>query len=278
MRTYRHAPNVGSRKSWAAGDATARAVRLAMMALTGEMGIPTVLSVSRWGFIDVCLKGRPLVLKQTFGTYVMENILFKISYPAEFHAQTAVECAVQLHPQVEDRWHLIDKIAIQTHESAIRIISKTGKLDNAADRDHCLQSMVAVGLIAGDLQAHHYEDDYHHKTPLVDELSAKMQIEENLNYSKDYLDPQKRSIANAMQIFFLDGTHTPMIAIEYPLGHRKRRSAGIPILELKFNKAMQEMFHGQKASKIVKLMSNQTVLEAVPANAFMELLIPDEEN
>ena len=273
LRTYRHAPNAGSRKSWAAGDATSRAVRLAMISMTGEMGIPGVLTAPTWGFQDVSFGGKSLAFKQDFGTYVMENILFKISFPAEFHSQTAVECAVQLHPQIKDRFDAIDRIEVITHESAIRIISKTGTLDNAADRDHCLQYMIAVGLIEGDLEAKHYEDDYHHNTPLIETLRDKMVISENKQYSVDYLDPDKRSIANSLQIFFKDGSHTEAIEIEYPIGHRRRRDEGIPVLESKFLKALKDTYTIDKAEAIMDLCLNAPKLQETPANAFMDLFV-----
>ncbi|MGD8556734.1 MAG: bifunctional 2-methylcitrate dehydratase/aconitate hydratase, partial [Chromatiales bacterium] len=243
LRTYRHAPNAGSRKSWAAGDATSRAVRLAMMTMKGEMGIPGVLTAPQWGFYDVLFshtnkdmalkpeKEREFKFTQAYGSYVMENILFKISFPAEFHSQTACECAVQLHPEVKDRLDEIEKIVITTHESAIRIISKVGPLANPADRDHCLQYMTAVPLIFGDLVAEHYEDDFHKAHPIIDELRDKMEIVEDERYTREYLEPDKRSIANAIQVFFKDGSSTEKVAVEYPIGHRRRRDEGIPVLE-----------------------------------------------
>src|SRR5476649_455778 len=210
LRTYRHAPNTGSRKSWAAGDATSRAVRLALIAMTGEMGYPSVLTAKTWGFEDVSFKGKPLVLARPLGSYVMENVLFKISFPAEFHAQTAVECAVQLYPLVKDKLDNITRIELTTHESAIRIIDKSGPLNNPADRDHCLQYMTAIGLIFGNLTAADYEDNVA-ADPRIDALRAKMTVIEDKQYSKDYLDADKRSIANAVQIFFKDGTKTDRI-------------------------------------------------------------------
>ena len=223
LRTYRHAPNTGSRKSWAAGDATSRAVRLALIAMTGEMGYPSALSAKTWGFQDVSFRGQPVVLARPLGSYVMEHVLFKISFPAEFHAQTAVEAAIQLHPRAQGRLGEIARIELTTHESAIRIIDKSGPLHNPADRDHCLQYMAAIGLIFGDLTAAHYEDGVA-ADPRIDALRAKMVVAEDKSYSRDYLDPDKRSIANAVQVFFTDGSATPKIAVEYPIGHR--RSAG----------------------------------------------------
>ena len=222
LRTYRHTPNTGSRKSWAAGDATSRAVRLALMALKGEMGYPSALTAKTWGFYHVLFKGKPFRFKRPFGSYVMENVLFKISFPAEFHAQTAVECALLLHPEVKDRIGDIRKIVITTHESAIRIIDKKGPLHNPADRDHCIQYMTAIGLLKGNLTAADYEDDVA-RDPRVDALRAKMTCVENRQYTRDYLDPNKRSIANAVQVFFKDGTKTANVVVEYPVGHRRRR-------------------------------------------------------
>ncbi len=226
LRTYRHAPNAGSRKSWAAGDATSRAVRLAMMTMDGEMGMPSVLTTPEWGFYDVSFKGKEFSFSKNYGSYVMENILFKISYPAEFHAQTAVECALLLYPQIKEKLNEIEKIEITTHESALRIIDKTGTLDNPADRDHCMQYMIAVAIIKGDLVAEFYEDTFHKKNPLIDDLRNKMVLKEDKRYSKDYLADDKRSIANALQVFFKDGSQTDKIEVEYPLGHRQRRHEG----------------------------------------------------
>src|SRR5438128_8198993 len=223
LRTYRHTPNTGSRKSWAAGDATSRGVRLALIAKTGEMGYPSALTAKTWGFYDVLFKGQPFKFQRPYGSYVMENVLFKISFPAEFHAQTAVECAMQLHPLVKDRLNEIAKITIRTHESAIRIIDKKGPLSNPADRDHCIQYMVAVPLIHGRLTAADYEDDIA-ADPRIDALRAKMVCVEDHQFSKDYLDPDKRSIANAIGIEFEDGTKLEEVVVEYPIGHRRRRS------------------------------------------------------
>ena len=233
LRLYRHTPNTGPRKSWAAGDATSRGVRLALMAMQGEMGYPSALTAKQWGFYDVLFKGKPFILGRPLGSYVMENVLFKISFPAEFHAQTAVEAAFHLHNQVKDRIEQIDKVIITTHESAIRIIDKSGPLHNPADRDHCIQYMTAVGLIFGELTADHYEDTIA-RDPRIDALRAKMICVEDSQYSKDYLDPQKRSIANAVQVFFKDGSSTEKVVVEYPIGHRRRRAEGMPLLVKKF--------------------------------------------
>ncbi|MEI8593647.1 bifunctional 2-methylcitrate dehydratase/aconitate hydratase [Photobacterium sp. Hal280] len=271
LRTYRHAPNAGSRKSWAAGDATSRAVRLAMITMKGEMGLPSVLTAPKWGYYDVLFNGQPFRLNQDFGSYVMENVLFKISFPAEFHAQTAVECAVTLHDQVKDRLDDIERIEVTTHESAIRIISKSGDLANPADRDHCLQYMIAVPLIYGDLIAEHYEDDFHRGDSRIDALRSKMEIIEDKRYSAEYLESDKRSIANAIQIFFSDGTSTDKVAVEYPIGHRRRREEGIPVLERKFRRNLLTRFPQGMSDKIVDLCSDQARLEATPVNEFMAL-------
>lgn len=247
LRTYRHAPNTGSRKSWAAGDATSRGVRLALIAERGEMGYAQALSAKGWGFQDVLFKGKEITLQRPLGSYVMENILFKISFPAEFHAQTAVECAFKLHYQVKEKLDDIKKISIKTHESAIRIISKTGPLHNPADRDHCLQYMIAIGLIYGNLQAKHYEDDIANDAR-IDKLRDLMSVEENLDYSKDYLDADKRSISNAIEVEFNDGSTTDLIAVEYPIGHKRRREEGIPQLIEKFKSALLDTFQEEVAT------------------------------
>ncbi len=272
LRTYRHSPNTGSRKSWAAGDATSRAVRLALMAAKGEMGYPSVLSAKGWGFYDVLFKGQPFKFTRKFGSYVMENVLFKISFPAEFHAQTAVECAIQLHPQVKDRLNEINKVVITTHESAIRIIDKKGPLNNPADRDHCIQYMAAIGLIKGNLTAADYEDDVAHD-PRVDALRDKMECIEHKPWSQDYLDPQKRSIANAIQVFFKDGSKTGNVAVEYPIGHRRRRKDGIPLLEAKFRTNLARRFPEKQRAAIEALCSDQKKLEATPVNEFVDLMV-----
>ncbi|MEZ8093632.1 bifunctional 2-methylcitrate dehydratase/aconitate hydratase [Photobacterium swingsii] len=271
LRTYRHAPNAGSRKSWAAGDATSRAVRLAMITMKGEMGLPSVLTAPQWGFYDVQFKGEEFKVNQAFDSYVMENVLFKISFPAEFHAQTAVECAVKLHQQVKDRLDDIERIEITTHESAIRIISKVGDLANPADRDHCLQYMIAVPLIHGDLMAEHYEDDFHRGDPRIDMLREKMQVQEDKRYSAEYLEDDKRSIANAIQVFFTDGSSTEKVAVEYPIGHRRRRQEGIPVLERKFVRNLQTRFPVATSQSIFELCSDQAKLESTSVNDFMAM-------
>lgn len=272
LRTYRHAPNTGSRKSWAAGDATSRGVRLALMALKGEMGYPSALSAKTWGFYDVLFRGREFEFQRPYGSYVMENILFKLSFPAEFHAQTAVECALKLHPSVQKSLDSIDKIIISTHESALRIIDKKGPLNNPADRDHCLQYMVAVGLITGKLTATDYEDEVA-SDPRIDALREKIQCLENPRYSADYLDPEKRSIANAIQIFFTDGTKTDDVAVEYPIGHRRRRREGVPVLEAKFKTNLARRFPAKQLQQICALCLDQAALEATPVNEFVDLLV-----
>ncbi|TPW25458.1 2-methylcitrate dehydratase [Marinobacter nauticus] len=284
LRTYRHAPNAGSRKSWAAGDATSRGVRLADIAMRGEMGIPGVLTAPQWGFYDVLFSktnrdqalkpesSRSFALPQPFGSYVMENILFKISFPAEFHAQTAAEAAVTLHPQVKGRLEDIDRIEITTHESAIRIISKQGKLANPADRDHCLQYMTAVPLIFGNLTAEHYEDSFHQAHPEIDRLREKMQVIEDERYTREYLEADKRSIANAIQVFFRDGSSTDKVAVEYPIGHRRRREEGMPLLVEKFRANLQTRFPAQKCDAIMDSCASLGRLEVMPVHEFVSQL------
>ncbi|MFT6825145.1 MAG: 2-methylcitrate dehydratase [Pseudohongiellaceae bacterium] len=273
LRTYRHSPNAGPRKSWAAGDATSRAVRLADFTMRGEIGYPSVLTAPTWGFYDVSFNGKPFEFTRTYGSYVMENILFKISFPAEFHSQTAAEASVQLHPEVKDRLSEIEKIVIHTHESAIRIISKSGPLNNPADRDHCLQYMTAVPLAFGNLVAEDYEDSFHAANPIIDELREKMEIHENPTYSKEYLEPEKRSIANAMQVFFKDGSSTEQVEINYPVGHRRRREEGIPLLEEKFKANLATRFPAKRSAKIFDLCKDQKALEQTAVNDFMDLFV-----
>ena len=276
LRTYRHAPNTGSRKSWAAGDATSRAVRLALMVMKGEMGYPSALSAKTWGFYDVLFKGKPFEFTQAYGSYVMENVLFKISFPAEFHAQTAVECALALHPNNIDlidtleKIDNIDRIEITTHESAIRIIDKTGPLNNPADRDHCIQYMTAIGLLKGNLTAQDYEDEVAND-PRVDALREKMTCIEKPEYTKDYLDPDKRSIANAVQIFYKDGSSSEQVAVEYPIGHRRRRSEGIPELIKKFEINLKREFDDTQSEKIMNLNLDIDLLQKTPVNEYVDL-------
>ncbi len=271
LRTYRHAPNTGSRKSWAAGDATSRGVHLALLTLKGEMGYPSALSAPRWGFQDVLFKGQPVTLERPLGSYVMENILFKVSFPAEFHAQTAVEAALRLHPLVRDRLDQIERIELTTHEAAIRIISKVGPLHNYADRDHCLQYMVAVPLIFGGLTADDYTDAVA-ADPRIDALRARMVVTEDPQWSREYLDPAKRSIANAVQVFFKDGSATERIAVEYPIGHRARRSEGIPKLQRKFAQALAGHYSARRVDQIADVCLDARRLEQTPVNEFMDLL------
>lgn len=276
LRTYRHAPNTGSRKSWAAGDATSRAVRLALMTMQGEMGYPTALTAKTWGFYDVLFDGKSFSFQRDFGSYVMENVLFKISFPAEFHAQTAVECALALHGREREKLgsvekiHQIKRILISTHESAIRIIDKTGPLHNPADRDHCIQYMVAVGLLKGNLTAQDYEDEMA-QDPRIDLLREKMVCEEYPSYTKDYLDPEKRSIANAIQVFYADGSMSEKVAVEYPIGHKRRRKEGIPKLVDKFKTNLARQFDREKAAKILEISLDQNTLEATPVNDYVDL-------
>ena len=271
LRAYRHAPNAGPRKSWAAGDATSRAVRLAMLVLRGEIGCPGALSAPVWGFYDVAFGGTRFAFQRPYGSYVMENVLFKISFPAEFHAQTAVEAAVKLHPQVAPRLDAVERIVLTTHESAIRIISKTGKLDNPADRDHCLQYMAAVALLKGDLAAEDYEDAAA-RDPRIDQLRERMAVEEDRRYSREYHEPEKRSIANAVQVFFADGSSTDKVAVEYPIGHRRRRAEGIPLLLAKFERNLATRFPPAQAERIFGLCMDAEALAATPVNEFQELL------
>ena len=273
LRAYRHAPNAGSRKSWAAGDATSRAVRLAMITMAGEMGMPSVLSTPEWGFYDVSFKGREFSFSKSYGTYVMENILFKISFPAEFHAQTAVECAVLLYPEIKEKLNEIERIEVTTHESALRIIDKTGALDNPADRDHCMQYMLAVAMIKGDLVAEFYEDSFHQQNSLIDKLRNKMILKEDKRYSKDYLADDKRSIANALQIFFKDGSQTDKVEVEYPIGHRNRRQEGIPLLERKFFNSLKSIYSKEHSNRIYSLCLDKEKIEQTPVNEFMDMFV-----
>ena len=273
LRTYRHAPNTGSRKSWAAGDATSRAVRLALMTLRGEMGYPSALSARTWGFYHVLFKGKSFKFKRKYRSYVMENVLFKISFPAEFHAQTAVECALKLYPMVKDRLADIKKVVITTHESALRIIDKKGPLSNPADRDHCIQYMTAIGLIRGNLTAADYEDDVACDLR-IDALRAKIVCVEKKQWSRDYLDSSKRSIANAVQVFFKDGSETGNVEVEYPIGHRRRRKEGVPLLVAKFKTNLARRFAPKRQAAILDLCSNQRQLEAMPVHEFVDLLVP----
>lgn len=272
LRVYRQAPNAGPRKSWAAGDATSRGVRLALMAMQGEIGYPSALSAKGWGFYDVLFGGKPFTVGRAFGSYVMENVLFKISFPAEFHGQTAVECAIKLHEAVKNRLDQIDRVAITTQESALRIISKSGPLHNPADRDHCLQYMTAIGLIFGELTADHYEDAVA-KDPRIDALRAKMQVVEDPQYSRDYLDPDKRSIANAVQVVFKDGSATEKTAVDYPIGHRRRRAEGMPLLVKKFETNLASRLPSGQCERITALCSDSERLQSTPVDKFLDLFV-----
>ncbi len=272
LRTYRHAPNTGSRKSWAAGDATSRAVRHALIALTGEMGYPSALSAEHWGFQDVLFNGNHVLAERPFASYVMENVLFKIAFPAEFHAQTAVEAALGLHSKVKDRLDDIARITIETQEAAIRIIDKTGPLANPADRDHCIQYMTAVPLIFGRLTADDYEDEVAHD-PRIDALREKMEVLESQQFSMNYMAADKRAIGNAVQVFFQDGSSTDKVTVEYPIGHRRRREEGIPLLLDKFKRAVGTRFDAAQQADILAACEDQARLEAMPVNEFVDLWV-----
>jgi 2-methylcitrate dehydratase len=272
LRTYRHAPNTGSRKSWAAGDATSRGVRHALIALRGEMGYPSALTAPTWGFYDVLFRGNPFVYKQGFGSYVMENVLFKISFPAEFHAQTAVECAMRLHPELKDRLDAVDRIVIETQEPGVRIIDKTGPLANPADRDHCIQYMVAIPLIHGRLTAADYEDPVA-ADQRVDALRSRMEVRENSQFTRDYYDPDKRFIGNAIQVFFKDGSSTARIHVDAPIGHRRRRGEGYPVLVEKFRASLPPVFPEKQCRRIEALFAEPARLDATPVDDFVAHLV-----
>lgn len=271
LRTYRHAPNAGPRKSWAAGDATSRAMQLVLLTMKGQIGYPSALTAATWGFQDVLFKGNQISLPQKFDSYVMENVLFKISFPAEFHAQTAVEAAVKLHTEIKDRVEEIKEIRITTHESAIRIISKEGQLNNPADRDHCIQYMTAIGLLKGDLVAEDYEDDVA-SDPKIDQLREKMTIIEDERYTREYLEADKRSIANSIEILYTDGTSSEKVEVEYPIGHRRRRDEGIPILVDKFENNLKTQFSEQRSKEILELCLDEEKLRATSVTQFMSML------
>lgn len=272
LRTYRHAPNAGPRKSWAAGDATSRAVRHALLAMQDEPGYPAALTTPTWGFNDVVLHGESIRLARSFGSYVMENVLFKIAYPAEFHAQTAVEAAIALHAQVASRIDEIERITIETQEPGVRIIDKTGPLANPADRDHCIQYMVAVPLLLGRLTATDYEDEIA-RDPRIDALRAKMQVRENAAFTREYYDPLLRHIGNAVQVFFRDGTSTPRVQVDFPVGHRKRRAEGLPLMHEKFEQSVAAHFPKQQIAAIRGLFADGARLDAMPVQEFMATLV-----
>jgi 2-methylcitrate dehydratase len=273
LRTYRHAPNTGSRKSWAAADATARGVRLALLSLKGETGYPAALSAPVWGFCDALLRGEPLRVPRAYRSDVIENILFKVRFPAEFHAQTAVEAAIRLHPETAGRLGAIERVVIRTQEAALRIIDKRGPLHNPADRDHCLQYTVAVALIKGSLAAADYEDEAA-ADPRIDALREKMEVREERRYSRDYLDPAKRSIANAVQVQFAGGGATPEIEIEFPLGHPRRRAEALPALIEKFEKNLARRFDLDRRWAILELSLDPVRLDATPVNQYVDLYLP----
>jgi 2-methylcitrate dehydratase len=272
LRTYRHAPNTGSRKSWAAGDATSRAVRLSLISRTGEMGYPSVLTAKGWGFYDVLFKGKPFKFQRPFGSYVMEHVLFKISFPAEFHSQTAVEAAMQLHPKVKNRISEIKRIKIRTHEAAIRIIDKKGPLNNPADRDHCIQYMVAVPLIFGRLTAGDYEDGIA-RDKRIDELRAKIVCVEDKAFTRAYHAPDKRSIANALTVEFKDGTKLDEVVVEYPIGHQRRRKEGMPVLVEKFKTNLARRFPAKQSKAILDLCMDAEKLAKTPVKDFVDLMV-----
>ena len=275
LRTYRHAPNAGSRKSWAAGDATSRAVRLALIARTGEMGYPTVLSAKTWGFYDTLFKGEPLKFSRGYGSYVMENVLFKISYPAEFHAQTAVEAAMQIHGRLAQLGvgvEAIERITVRTHEACVRIIDKHGPLANPADRDHCIQYMMAVPLLFGRLTAADYEDGVA-SDPRIDALRARIHCVEDPQFTRDYLDPEKRSIANAVTVRLTDGRELPEVVVEYPIGHRRRRTDGIPLLIEKFRRNLARQFPQKQQRVIAEVSLEQSRLERTPVHEYLDLFV-----
>ena len=275
LRTYRHSPNTGSRKSWAAGDATSRAVRLALIAKTGEMGYPSVLSAKTWGFYDVLFKGNAFKFQRPYGAYVMENVLFKISFPAEFHSQTAVEAGMTIHHELRKLGKTekdIKKITIRTHEACIRIIDKKGPLNNPADRDHCVQYMVAMPIIFGRLTASDYEDDVA-ADPRIDTLRDKIECVEDPKFTKDYHDPDKRSIANALTVEFNDGKKLKEIVVEYPIGHKRRRKEGMPVLMAKFKNNLGRVFAEKQRNAIWDLCTDSKKLDATSVNAFVDMLV-----
>lgn len=275
LRTYRHFPNAGSRKSWAAGDATSRAVRLALIAKTGEMGYPSALTAKTWGFYDVSFKGNKFKFQRTYGNYVMENVLFKISFPAEFHAQTAVEAAFKIYAEMVAKgrtYEDIERIEIRTHEACIRIIDKKGPLRNPADRDHTIQYMVAIPLIFGRLTARDYEDDVA-EDPRIDALRERMICVEDPQFTKDYHDPDKRSIANALTVIFKDGSKSDEVTIEYPLGHKRRREEGMPLLIEKYRTNLTRIFDADQSAKIAKTTLDYEALVSASVNEVMELFV-----
>jgi 2-methylcitrate dehydratase len=272
LATFRRAPNTVPRKSWAAADAASRAVWLAQLARKGEEGVPSALTAPRWGFCDVFNGGRPLRFQRPFGSYVIENVLFKIGYPAAFHAQSAVEAAIRLHPFVKDRLAEIERVDVRCHKSSMVILNKTGPLHNFADRDHCLQYMMARGLIFGSLSAGDYSDAAA-ADPLIDPLRERMRLVEDESFSRDYLDPEKRSNANAIQVHFRDGSSTPVSEVQYPLGHPRRRQEGLPLLQEKFERSLRGAFDPQRSARILALTQDMQRLETTPVHEFVDLLV-----
>ena len=276
LRTYRHAPNTGSRKSWAAGDAVSRAVRFSLNAMSGEMGYQSALTARGWGFQDTWFRGEEITLQRELDSYVMENILFKVSFPAEFHAQTAVEAAFQLHSQVVSRLDEIDEVMINSQESALRIIDKTGPLNNPADRDHCIQYMTAIALIKGALTAGDYEDEVA-MDPRVDQLRSKMTMNHDRRFTEDYIDPDKRSIANSVQVRFKDGSSTENITVEYPVGHRRRRKEAAPLLVDKLRANLCTQLDKERVEELVKLFSDQSILGLMAVDDLVDMLVPADD-
>jgi 2-methylcitrate dehydratase len=273
LAAFRRKPNTGSRKSWGAADAASRGVKLALMAVRGEMGYPSALTAKTWGFYDVLFKGKAFRFQRPFGTYVMENVLFKIAYPTAFHGQSAVEAAINLHPEVKNRLDDVKRVDVRCHNSSMVILDKSGPLHNPADRDHCLQYMIAIGMIFGEMTAKHYEDDVA-ADPRIDALRAKMKLVEYAKYEKDYHDPAKRSNANSVQVTYKDGTKSGLSEVEYPLGHRRRRKDGLPKLMEKFERNVAHVFAPKRRDAIIAACTDAKRLEAMPVNEFMDLLVP----
>lgn len=271
LAAFRRKPNTGPRKSWAAGDAASRGVRLALMAVKGEIGCPSALTAKTWGFYDVLFKGRPFRFQRPFGAYVMENVLFKLPYPTAFHGQSAVEAAIELHPLVKDRLDDIKRVEVRCHNSSMVILDKTGPLHNFADRDHCMQYMIAIGMIFGTLTAEHYYDHIA-ADPRIDELRAKMHLAESRQYEREYHDPAKRTNANSVQVYFKDGSKSPLSEVLYPLGHRRRRQEGVPALMAKFERNVARVFAAKQRDAILKACGDARRLEAMPVNEFMDML------
>lgn len=270
LAIFRRKPNTGPRKSWAAGDAASRGVRLALMAVKGEIGCPSALTAKTWGFYPVLFDGKPFRFQRPFGTYVIENTLFKIPYPTAFHGQTGVEAAIKLHPLVKDRLDDIKRVEVRCHNSTMVILDKSGPLHNFADRDHCMQYMMAIGMVFGTMTAEHYYDLIA-ADPRIDKLRAKMHLAESKQYEREYHDPAMRTNANSIQVHFKDGSKTPLSEVLYPLGHRKRRKEGMPVLAAKFETAVGRVFASKRRDAIVSACLEQKRLEEMPVNEFMDL-------